>query len=63
MKKNLSNCFIKKFIVKFDHMIVTVNGPTDFNLETVAVNDNGIWLKRIVFERDRRPKFFYVRCC
>lgn len=44
-------------------MIVIVSGPTDFNLETVAVNDNGVWLKRVVFEQDRRPKLFYVKCC
>lgn len=32
-------------------LLVIVSGPTDFNLETVAMNFNGIWLNRVVFQK------------
>ncbi|CAD8072163.1 unnamed protein product [Paramecium sonneborni] len=46
---------------------VIVSGPSDFNLETVAINNNGIWLNRVVFQKQKDKeisvKFVHIKCC
>ncbi|CAD8101909.1 unnamed protein product [Paramecium primaurelia] len=46
---------------------VIVSGPSDFNLETIAINNNGIWLNRVVLpkikDKEISIKFVYIKCC
>lgn len=34
-------------------LLVIISGPTDFNLETVAINYNGVWLNRVILPKKK----------